>query len=141
MEYLLQMIGLVNTCKQHLIFLLMIKFTTMKYDKDLELSNLRKAIDISIVSIKKFYPKNYSEVEYEKFVRQFESVYLEYKNGLNVSFTKKSIDSVKNDILIYFQESSGPAIEYFWSELKKNNIGYVRENKLGKILKRGKIKN
>ena len=40
----------------------------------------------------------------------------------------------------YFQEGSGPTVEYFWQKINEAGLDYVRENKLEKILKRGNIR-
>lgn len=40
----------------------------------------------------------------------------------------------------YFQEGNGETVEYFWQQLSKENLGYLREDKLLKIISRGKIK-
>jgi len=40
-----------------------------------------------------------------------------------------------------FQEGSGNHVEAFWKEIKNAGLPFKRENKLVKILKRGKIKN
>ena len=51
--------------------------------------------------------------------------------------------SLKYDIeavFTYFQEAAGETVEYFWAKLNEAGLDYKRENKLEKILNRGKIK-
>jgi hypothetical protein len=102
---------------------------------------ISRAIDIAIASVKKFPPKDFSN----DHIKHFIDTYLEYKKGaLDPEpgyHNMKSLLYIKSDILTYFQESAGKAVEYFWKEVKKNNLELKRENKLKKILKRGKIKN
>jgi len=43
-------------------------------------------------------------------------------------------------VFTYFQEAAGDAVEYFWRQLAQENLGYVREDKLRKILAREKIR-
>ena len=102
---------------------------------------LSEAIDIAIESIKRFPPKGFDTNHLNHFV----NTYLElkhkiltpdpqYKNAHSPSY-------LKNDVLTYFQEGTGDAIHYFWKQIKDRNLGYKRENKLTKILKRQKINN
>jgi hypothetical protein len=44
------------------------------------------------------------------------------------------------DILIFFQESNGQAVNYFWEQISQAAIPIKRENKMAKILKRKRIK-
>ena len=51
--------------------------------------------------------------------------------------------SLKYDIesvFTYFQEGAGPTVEYFWNRIAEEKLDYTRENRLKKILDRGKIK-
>jgi len=44
------------------------------------------------------------------------------------------------EVLTYFQESSGEAVNYFWQQIENTGLDFKRENKLNKIMKRKKIK-
>lgn len=102
---------------------------------------LSKAIDIAIESIKKFPPKGFNSNHLDHFI----STYLEFKNNvLNPELkykNSKSLSYITNDVLTYFQESTGDAIHCFWEQINKQNLGFKRENKLNKILIRQKLKN
>jgi len=99
-----------------------------------EAIRLSKVIDIAIESFEKF------ELENKDW---FTKVYLEYKESIlspepqfrNMTSLKYSI----SDIFTMFQECTGEEIEYFWKQIEKQNLGYIREDKLAKIMKRGKI--
>ncbi len=99
---------------------------------------LAKAIDIAIIAFQKYPPNGFNPSHVEQMVK----TYLEYKRIPEPQY--KNLKSLKyriSDVFIFFQEGSGKAVDFFWTEIKKNNLPYKRENKLGKILKRGKIKN
>jgi hypothetical protein len=112
----------------------------MKRDYETEALKLAKAIDVAIDAFGKYPPKDYTQVHLEHFV----NVYLDIKDSvLHPDPKYKTIASLKHkiqDIFTYFQEGSGATVEYFWKELAKENLDYVRENKLQKILDRGKIR-
>ncbi len=56
--------------------------------------------------------------------------------------TMQSLNYLIEDFFIYFQEGAGrPDVEEFWRRVKEANLPYERENKLEKILKRGRIRN
>jgi hypothetical protein len=73
-----------------------------------------------------------------------EKCYLDCKNSaLNPEPQFKKIASLKykiEDVFAIFQEGTGEFVEYFWKEIKNQNLDYAREDRLGKILKHGKIK-
>jgi hypothetical protein len=102
---------------------------------------LAKVIDISIDSFKKYPPKDLTSAQ----IDQIKNTYLGYKHDILYPHPQyenlKSLRYSINDIFIYFQESSGSDVEYFWQQIIKNELPYKRENKLLKILKRQKIKN
>ena len=56
--------------------------------------------------------------------------------------TMQSLNYLIEDFFIYFQEGVGrPDVDEFWRRIKEANLPYVRENKLEKIMKRGRIRN
>jgi hypothetical protein len=112
----------------------------MKKDYILEAEKVARAIDIAIESFSKYPPNDFNEAH----VNQFIKVYKDYKEkALNPLPQYRKLASLKyivNDILIFFQESKGEAVESFWKKIHEENIGYKREDKLRKILDRGKIR-
>jgi hypothetical protein len=112
-----------------------------KLDYKIQAELLVKVIDIAIECF-----KNNPPVEFEEsHINQFVNTYLDFKNkAINPEprFNNiKSLNQIKNDVLIYFQEGTGNAVNAFWKKISLNNIDIKRTNKLEKILKRGKIKN
>ncbi len=113
----------------------------MKRTYEEEANKLAQAIDIAIEAFQKYPPKNFQQ----EHVNQFVDTYLDYKNKtLNPEPQFRKLASLKyktQDVFIFFQESSGDAVDFFWKELKKNNLPFQRENKLLKIVSKKKIKN
>jgi hypothetical protein len=107
----------------------------------IELENLDKACDIAIEAYAKFPPIGWplEEVEWSIKCRK------ETKNGLKDRKSPfNNLSSLKyeyQDIFTYFQEGSGQTVEEFWKRIKEVRLPYKRENKLAKILKRGKVRN
>ena len=112
----------------------------MKPDYDIEANRLAKAVDIAIESFSLYPPKNFTKENLNHFI----NVYSGWKNSiLNPEPKFRKITSLKyhiQDVFTYFQEGSGDAVEHFWKELAVQNLGYVREDKLRKIINRGIIK-
>lgn len=55
--------------------------------------------------------------------------------------TMQCLNSLVEAFFTYFQECVGPDVEEFWRRIKEANLPYERENKLEKIMKRGRIRN
>ncbi len=112
-----------------------------KSSYDTKAEELGRAIDIAVESVQKHLPKGFDKSHIDQFV----NVYLDYKRRALYAETKfrgtQSLAHTENAILTYFQEGSGEAVEYFWKQIKDQCLSFKRENKLEKILKRGKIKN
>ena len=112
----------------------------MKKDYILEAEKVARAIDIAIESFSKYPPIGFNEAQ----VNQFINVYKDYKeSALNPLPQYKKLASLKyivNDILTIFQETKGEAVEVFWKKVNEENLGYKREDKLRKILDRGKLR-
>jgi hypothetical protein len=118
--------------------------TIMKINQDnydIAASNLLTAADYAIESFKRFLPKHFDENQTKQFINSYEM----FKNIIiNAKPEFKTMASLKFDIeniFTYFQEGSGDTVEYFWKKINENNLPYRRENKMVKILKRGKINN
>jgi hypothetical protein len=112
-----------------------------KFDYAEESKNLSEVIEVAIDSIKKYPPKEFSEEHISRFIE----TYLDFKNKVINPESKyrnaQSLKILKNDVLIFFQEGKGAAVNFFWSIIRERNLGYKRENKLLKILKKQKISN
>lgn len=109
-----------------------------KYNE--QAKTLAIAIDIAIKAFQTYPPYGSNQSQVDHMV----NTYLQFKNeALNPKPQYKNLGSLKYSIeavFTFFQECAGKAVDYFWEEIKKNNLPYKRENKLVKILKRGKIK-
>lgn len=103
--------------------------------------NLNKAIDIAISVIQSYPPKGFSKENIDQFL----NAYLDFKhlisNPLPNFDNAKSLLYIKEDVLTYFQEETGETVNHFWKKMKAEQVPFIRENKLKKILSRNKIKN
>lgn len=114
----------------------------MNFRKNYETEALKlsKACDIAIEAFKKFPPTIWDK----KTVLHVQNCYIEWKeNVLHPKPQYKSLASLKYSIeavFTIFNEGSGDFVEYFWKEVKNQNLDYSRKDKLSKILKRGTIK-
>jgi len=112
----------------------------MKLDYDTEALKLAKAIDIAIYSFCKYPPEDFTNEHLDHFV----NIYSGWKASIlnpEPEFRKStSLNYHIRNVLTIFQEGSGEAVEHFWQQLSKENLGYVREDKLRKIINRGKIR-
>ena len=103
-------------------------------------TSLIQAIDIAIESFSKFPPKDWND----DIVQHVVKVYVGRKESILNPVAKfkniASLNYLKNDVFTYFQDATGRTVDFFWSEIKRVNLPYRRENKMAKILKSGKIK-
>lgn len=100
-----------------------------------ESNKLIKAIDIAIVTFEKFPTKHtVSTIEsYKEFSELALNPEPKYAN-------LKSLACLKDAAFNYFQEAIGVDVEYFWKRILQEKLEFKRENRLNKILERGKIK-
>ena len=112
-----------------------------KFDYNAEALRLAKAIDLAIEAFQKYSPQNWNTQQVMHFVK----VYSEWKNSaLNPApqFKKAaSLNYIIEDVFTYFQEGAGNNVEHFWAQITKENLGYIREDRLSKILSKNKLKN
>lgn len=105
-----------------------------------EANKLAAAIDIAIGAFKTECPADFDSSHQEHVI----SCYADYKEKcLNPEPQFRNLTSLKyliNDVFTYFQEGTGKTVEYFWCRIKEVGLDYIRENRLEKILNRGKIK-
>lgn len=115
--------------------------TKTKKTYEAEAKRLAAAIDIAIEAFEKHCPADFQPKHQAHFI----STYKEWKvECLNPKPKFKKLASLKYQItavFTYFQEATGPTVEFFWKRLAEEKLGYIRENQLAKILKRGRIKN
>ncbi len=112
-----------------------------KTDYNSQAELITKIIDIAIKCFKNQPPKEFEE----NHIKQFINTYIHYKNKINnpePGFkNKQSLAQAKYDVLIYFQEGTGDAVDSFWNEVNAQKLDIKRSNNFEKILKKGKIKN
>ncbi|MBO4806873.1 MAG: hypothetical protein J5554_12630 [Paludibacteraceae bacterium] len=112
--------------------------------------NLVKAIDLAKEALLE-YPNGKEKMEFvydgvSYTVLEWKIKWLnEVKNRrLNEEKKYETLQSLKysiEDVFTYFQEGAGPDVEEFWRRIKEANLPYERENKLEKIMERGRIRN
>lgn len=99
---------------------------------------LAKAIDIAIEILEKFKANNPHYKSSLKYLLELKHL------TLNPEPQFKTIASLKyiiDEFLTPYQEGAGLDVEHFWQKLKEEKLDYKRENKIKKILHRGKIIN
>lgn len=105
-----------------------------------EANKLATAIDIAIEAFNAECPPDFEKSHQEHTI----SRYADWKEiCLNPEPQFKNLAALKyviHDVFAYFQEGTGKTVEYFWKKICEANLDYKRENKLEKILSRGKIR-
>ncbi len=97
-------------------------------------------MDIAIWSLKNFDAQPLHGIHKENFYKYYEEERNRRENIQTGKFaTVASLKFNINDALIFFNETTNPAVEQFWKKIKEENLPFMRENKLKKILKRKKI--
>ncbi|PQJ12975.1 hypothetical protein CJD36_004320 [Flavipsychrobacter stenotrophus] len=111
----------------------------MKDTYDIHAEELSKAIDIAIDAFQKYRPDGFDDKQLTHVI----NVYRKFKgDALAPKFRNlKSLKYNIVDVFTYFQEASGKTVDYFWQQIKEQELNYKRDNKILKILKRGKINN
>lgn len=108
---------------------------------EIDAIKLARTIDIAIEAIKKYPPEEFEDKDIEYFVNG----YLQFKTEIEIKNPKQQkkshLKQSTEEVLTYFQEASGEAVDFFWNKINNENLPYKRENKLAKILKRDRIKN
>jgi hypothetical protein len=103
-------------------------------------TKLSMAIDIAINSIKSFPPKEWNDNDISALINYYSSLKDEVLYPKPVYRNLKSLRYSEIDALTYFQEGYGQAVDDFWRQVDEKNLGYMRENRMAKILKRKRIK-
>ncbi len=112
--------------------------STSKYDQ--AVSDLFSAIDTAIESLKKFPVKEWDEDTINYIITCYQDDKAQILNAEPKFRNMRSLKYDEDKVFAPFHEGSGSHVEYFWSKIKEQNLPFKRENKLGKILKRKKIK-
>ena len=112
--------------------------------------NLIKAIDLANEALLK-YPNGkekqefvYDGISYTVLEWTIKWLNEVKKRSLNEEKKYETLQSLKysiEDVFTYFQEAAGPDVDEFWRLIKEANLPYERENKLEKIMTRGRIRN
>ena len=105
-----------------------------------EANKLATAIDIAIEAFNVECPPDFERSHQEHTI----SCYANWKEScLNPEPQFRNLASLRysiNNVFTYFQEGKGKTVEYFWKKINEAKLDYKRENKLEKVLNRGKIK-
>lgn len=104
--------------------------------------NLIKAIDLANEALLK-YPngKEKQEFVYDGISYTVLEWTIKWLNEEKKYETLQSLKYSIEDVFTYFQEAAGPDVDEFWRLIKEANLPYERENKLEKIMTRGRIRN
>lgn len=111
-----------------------------KYEN--EVQKLILAIDIAIESFQKHWPKDFQQEHIDVVINSY-NIFKEECIETEEKFKNlKSLKYTEEEAFIYFNEGVGETVNYFWKRLKEEGLEYKRKNnRLKKILKKGKIKN
>lgn len=112
----------------------------MKKAYESEARKLAAAIDIALESFQKHVPEDWTTDNLKHVIRTYSEWKSEILNPKPEFGNLRSLKYVVNDVFTFFQEGAGKTVEYFWLRLKEEKLDFVREDKLQKILERGKIK-
>lgn len=105
-----------------------------------EAVRLAKAIGIAIDAFETYCPENFKPHQQQHMIDTYKGW---KESALQPEQRYRNLTSLKYDIenvFTYFQEGTGPTVEYFWKRISEEGLDYARENKLKKILQRGKIR-
>jgi len=97
-------------------------------------------IDIGISAIERFPPPGFDDNQVKIFTDSYRLYRSKIENPEKTFMTIKSLKISEDRVLIYFMEAHGEAVDYFWNEVKAQNVGFNRINKLRKVLKKKRLK-
>lgn len=112
-----------------------------KTDYNSQAELLINIIDIAIECFTKNPPKEFEKAHIKQFVDTYSKYRLKVIAPAPEFRNITSLRQIMNDVLIYFQEGTGQAVDNFWKKVKEEQLNIKRVNRFEKILKRGKIKN
>jgi len=64
-----------------------------------------------------------------------------YREALDPPIGRRSLDQLESDLLLAWNESTGPDANAFWKRLEEASLPYLRRDVLREILERRKIRN
>ena len=102
--------------------------------------NLIKAIDLANEVFLE-YPHGKTKEFVDAFIEFHNYTKNKTLNPTRSFQTLQSLNHLIEAFFTYFQEGAGPDVDEFWRRIKEANLPYERENKLEKIMKRGRIRN
>lgn len=111
-----------------------------KFDYESEANRLAQAIDIAIQTFKMYPPKGFDEKQLTHVVNVYEKYKTEVLSPEKRFRNKSGLNQSTNEVFTYFQEGHGNTVNVFWDKINESKLGFKRENRLAKILKRKKIK-
>jgi hypothetical protein len=105
-----------------------------------EAAKLIRAIDIAVESFEKYCPNDLDERSLKHIISCYKGWKDELLHPLPQYMNLASLKYQIENVFTSFQEGAGETVEYFWKRIKEEGLDYVRENRLKKILDRGRIK-
>lgn len=105
-----------------------------------EAAKLATAIDLAIAAFKKYPPKDFEKDHLLQVVQGYTEMKMQALNPAPEFKNMVALNYLVQDALTYFQEGVGEAVTYFWKQLAEANLGFVREDKLRKVIGRKRIK-
>lgn len=106
-----------------------------------EAQYLADATTIAIDVLKANRPQEWEKEQIDLVINFYIDCRERILNPLPEYANLRSLKYLQQDVFTLFQESSLPFVAPFWEKIKEKNLPYKRENRLAKILKKGKIIN
>lgn len=101
---------------------------------------LIQAIEIAVDAFQKVPPEDFNSgdvasicTSYREMKGMIEDAEKHFQNLESLRYTEDAV-------FTYFQEAHGNCVNEFWKMIKAAELPFQRENKLGKLMKRGRIK-
>jgi len=105
-----------------------------------EEAKLKRAIEIAVDSFEKYCPNDLDERSLKHIISCYKGWKEELLHPLPQYMNLASLKYQIENVFTFFQEGAGETVEYFWTRIKEEGLDYERENRLKKILNRGRIK-
>jgi hypothetical protein len=108
------------------------RLTQIDFERDI----IGKIVEIGIRAVDKYPPEDLLD---DKKKRIFLSHLISIKDKSLKINNRKYLEAEKQVALTFFQEGKGEAVDFFWKEVKKQNLPIEKVDKLSKILKKNNI--